>query len=234
MSPCVVIIPAGGSGSRFGGPVPKQFSLLGGIPLLHHTLRIFDAHPRISRIYPVLSAPPEALGLDWPFSSERVQPLACAGPTRAQTVLAALQTLQPLHAPDTWVLVHDAARPCLSRTALDHLIHTLQDDPLGGLLAIPLNDTLKRQNDHHACVAATLDRTGLWLAQTPQMFRLGSLIEALCAHPAATDESSALEAAGYAPRLVMGESTNLKVTWPADLRLAQAILGVRHAHRSRI
>jgi 2-C-methyl-D-erythritol 4-phosphate cytidylyltransferase len=181
----------------------------------------------------VLSALPEALGLDWPFSSERVQPLACAGPTRAQTVLAALQTLQPIHASDTWVLVHDAARPCLSRTALDHLIHTLQDDPLGGLLAIPLNDTLKRQNDH-TCVAATLDRTGLWAAQTPQMFRLGSLLEALRAHPAATDESSALEAAGYAPRLVMGESTNLKVTWPADLHLVQAILEARHAHRSRI
>ena len=233
MSPCVVIIPAGGSGSRFGGPVPKQFSLLGGVPLLHHTLRIFEAHPHIFKIYPVLSALPEALGLAWPFASARVQPLACAGPTRAQTVLNALQALQPLHAPDTWVLVHDAARPCLSRSALDRLIRTLQDDPLGGLLAVPLSDTLKRQNDQ-ICVATTLDRTGLWAAQTPQMFRLGSLLEALRAHPAATDESSALEASGYAPRLVMGETTNLKITWPADLKLAQAILEVRDAHRSGI
>jgi 2-C-methyl-D-erythritol 4-phosphate cytidylyltransferase len=233
MSPCVVIIPAGGSGSRFGGPVPKQFSLLDGVPLLHHTLRIFDAHPRIFKIYPVLSALPEDLGLAWPFSSTRVQPLACAGPTRAQTVLNALQSLQSLHPPDTWVLVHDAARPCLSRAALDRLIQTLQDDPVGGLLAIPLSDTLKRQNDHD-CVATTLDRTGLWAAQTPQMFRLGSLLEALRAHPAATDESSALEGMGLEPRLVLGEITNLKVTWPADLIFAQAILEVCHAHRSGI
>ena len=126
-------------------------------------------------------------------------------------------------ADDDWVLVHDAARPCISAAMLDALFADLAQDPVGGILAVPVADTLKRA-DTEQRVAATEPRDGLWQAQTPQMFRYGLLTAALAAHPEVTDEAGAIEAAGHKPKLVRGCASNFKVTFPADLRLAEMIL----------
>ncbi|NDU85456.1 MAG: 2-C-methyl-D-erythritol 4-phosphate cytidylyltransferase [Ferrovum sp.] len=228
---CIVILPAGGTGSRFGAAVPKQFTLLKGIPLLSHTLKIFAGHPRIAHIYVIL-APAMATTFAHDISTDATTVLYCAGQTRADTVRNALMEIRKSFVDQTWVLVHDAARPCLSRQALDRMLDTLWDDAVGGLLAVPVADTLKLE-DSTQRVQRTVDRRGLWAAQTPQMFRLQPLLQALSDHSGATDESSAMEKQGYAPRLVMGESSNLKVTYPADLLLAQYILETpAHAHRS--
>lgn len=228
-----VVIPAAGNGQRFGGPQPKQFVSIAGAPLLHHTLRVFDVCPRITRIIVALPNPVESLPIPWPFDPSRIIALNCAGTTRAMTVANALDHLAPDLRADDWILVHDAARPCLSATALERLLDELSIDPVGGLLAIPISDTLKRQTPDQR-VAQTLDRQQLWAAQTPQMFRFAALRQALHHHPNATDESSAMEAEGLAPRLVLGELTNLKVTYRTDLELAQTLLEARHAHRSGI
>ncbi|MDA8417200.1 MAG: 2-C-methyl-D-erythritol 4-phosphate cytidylyltransferase [Betaproteobacteria bacterium] len=228
-----VIIPAGGSGQRFGSPQPKQFVTISGIPLLHHTLRIFESCPRISRILVALSTPVDVLPISWPFDPPRIRAVCCAGATRAITVANALEHLAAELSSEDWVLVHDAARPCLTTEALERLLDQLSTDTVGGLLAIPVSDTLKRQSSEQR-VAQTIDRQQLWAAQTPQMFRFAPLRRALQRHPDATDESSAMEAEGLAPRLVLGEITNLKITYPADLQLAQILLEARHAHRSGI
>ena len=154
--------------------------------------------------------------------------LRCGGRTRSDTVRNALQALAATCGDDAWILVHDAARPCVPRDVLARLVAQLKDEAVGGLLAVPVADTLKRgDGDVDAPrVLRTENRAGLWQAQTPQMFRYGVLTRAL-AHPAArecTDEAQAVEALGLAPRLVRGSQANLKVTFPDDLRLAAAIL----------
>jgi 2-C-methyl-D-erythritol 4-phosphate cytidylyltransferase len=212
------LIPAAGSGSRMGADVPKQYLQLLGKPLLHHTLSIFCMHPLIDRVYVVLS-PDDTL---WQ-AELAVEALYCGGPTRAASVLNGLRAM-PAEEED-WVLVHDAARPCLSPMLLDRLITALQDDAVGGLLAVPVADTLKRA-DAQGRVAGTEPRVGLWRAQTPQMFRYGLLRNALEAMGSVvpTDEAQAVEALGYLPKLVPGDNFNLKVTYPEDLRMAQWIL----------
>lgn len=150
----------------------------------------------------------------------------CGGPTRADTVLGGLRALEERGAqPDDWVLVHDAARCCLPAEALARLIDELDTDPCGGLLALPVADTLKRQ-DKDSRVAATVPRDGLWQAQTPQMFRHGLLSQALAISSSAdiTDEASAIERLGLCPRLVRGDASNFKVTYAQDIRLAAALL----------
>lgn len=150
----------------------------------------------------------------------------CGGPTRADTVLGGLRALEERGAqPDDWVLVHDAARCCLPAEALARLIDELDADPCGGLLALPVADTLKRQ-DKDSRVAATVPRDGLWQAQTPQMFRHGLLSQALAISSSAdiTDEASAIERLGLCPRLVRGDASNFKVTYAQDIRLAAALL----------
>jgi 2-C-methyl-D-erythritol 4-phosphate cytidylyltransferase len=220
------LVPAAGSGSRFGNGTPKQYLTLGGKPLLYHALRELAAHRFIDQVFVVL-APDDAQ-----FSSVasetlggKIRPLFCGGQTRAASVHNGLLAVRDAVANDDWMLVHDAARPCLSAGALERLIHELAADEAGGLLAIPVADTLKRSDDQ-ARVAATVHRDGLWQAQTPQMFRYSVLCAALdaCGPAAVTDEAGAVEKLGLKPKLVMGEARNLKVTYPDDLELAALIL----------
>ena len=220
------LIPAAGSGSRMGHALPKQYLELQGRPLLWHTLQVFERHPEVTSIHVVI-APDDTVWTrhDW-SACPKLHVHRCGGATRAQTVLAGLRAMTA--ADNDWVLVHDAARPCLTQTALNRLIATVRDDAVGGILAIPVADTLKRAGEGDR-IAATVIRTGLWGAQTPQMFRRGLLIQALeqaleQAGDAVTDEASAIEVMGLAPLLVEGDPANLKVTHPADLPLAARYL----------
>ena len=218
------IVPAAGSGSRFGAEKPKQYLNLLGRPLIFHALAALVACPEIERVWVVLSPDdPYWLQYDWSDLGAELDTVRCGGETRAESVTNGLQAAAMVAADDDWVLVHDAARPCLSAEMLTSLFTDLADDPVGGLLAVPVADTLKRA-DSEQRVAATEPRDGLWQAQTPQMFRYGRLLEALKNGTAVTDEASAIEALGLKPKLVSGDSTNLKVTYPADLALAAMIL----------
>lgn len=221
------IVPAAGSGARFGAEKPKQYLDLLGRPLIFHTLAALTAHPAIERVWVVLS-PDDAEWSrhDWLALGPKLETVRCGGATRAASVTNGLRAAAMAAADDDWILVHDAARPCLSAAMLDALVAGLADDPVGGLLAVPVADTLKRA-DAAQRVAATEPRDGLWQAQTPQMFRYGRLLEALENCPGVTDEAGAIEALGLAPKLVRGDSTNLKVTYPADLSLAAMILRAR-------
>jgi 2-C-methyl-D-erythritol 4-phosphate cytidylyltransferase len=223
------LVPAAGSGSRFGSSIPKQYLPLAGRPLLHHTLRRLAAEPRIEQVFVVL-APSDAdfRTIDWSGLAARIQPLYCGGDTRAASVYNGLVAARDAIGGDDWVLVHDAARPCLSAEALGRLIGEVGDDAAGGLLAVPVADTLKRA-DGDTRVETTERREGLWQAQTPQMFRYGALVEALGRSGAATvtDEASAVERLGLKPRLVLGDVRNFKITYAQDLELAEVIL--RHA-----
>ncbi len=218
------IVPAAGSGSRFGAEKPKQYLSLLGRPLIFHTLAALVACPEIDRVWVVLSPDdPYWFQHDWSDLGAKLETVRCGGETRAESVTNGLQAAAMVAADDDWVLVHDAARPCLSAEMLKSLFADLANDTVGGLLAVPVADTLKRA-DAEQRVAATEPRDGLWQAQTPQMFRYGRLLEALKNCTAVTDEASAIEALGLKPKLVSGDSTNLKVTYPADLALAAMIL----------
>ncbi len=223
------IVPAAGSGARFGAEIPKQYLELAGRPLIHHALAALCRCPRIERVWVVLS-PGDAwwASFDWSMLGDKLQAVFCGGATRAESVANGLEAAAGVLAAEDWVLVHDAARPCLSQSMLASLFDQLADDPVGGLLAVPVADTLKRA-DAEQRVAATEARDGLWQAQTPQMFRYGLLRQALNGQRGVTDEAGAIEASGFKPRLVRAEATNLKVTFPADLRLAELILQGAHA-----
>ncbi|WP_439853636.1 2-C-methyl-D-erythritol 4-phosphate cytidylyltransferase [Pseudomonas yamanorum] len=214
------VIPAAGVGARMAADRPKQYLQLGGRTILEHSLGCFLDHPGLKGL--VVS-----LAVDDPYWPN----LACAtdpritrvdgGDERSGSVLNALLYLHSQGASDDdWVLVHDAARPNLSRDDLDKLLFELADDTVGGLLAVPARDTLKRA-DKHGRVLETVDRAPIWQAYTPQMFRLGALHRALAdslvSDVVITDEASAMEWAGHAPRLIEGRSDNLKVTRPEDL-----------------
>ena len=215
-----VVIPAAGIGSRMRADRPKQYLQLAGRTILEHTLDCFLDHPRLKGL--VLS-----LAADDPFwpalpcaTDPRIQRVE-GGAERADSVLAGLLRLLELGAqPDDWVLVHDAARPNLAAEDLDKLLQELAGDPVGGLLAVPARDTLKRVGADGR-VAETVDRSVIWQAYTPQMFRFAALHQALAdarvAGVAITDEASALEWAGQAPKLVEGRADNLKITRPEDL-----------------
>ena len=213
-----VLIPAAGSGSRMGSEYPKQYLPLLGKPLIHHTLSVFCTHPAIDRVFVVISQDDDT----WP-SGFSCEVLRCGGNTRAASVLNGLQAIDARD--DDWVLVHDAARPCLTHALLDRLFTEIRDDPVGGLLAVPVADTLKREGAPGR-VGHTEPRAGLWRAQTPQMFRYGLLRDALQAMgtDAPTDEAQAVEFLGHSPRLVLGDNHNLKVTYPEDLVMAELIL----------
>ncbi len=218
------IVPAAGTGARFGADKPKQYLDLLGRPLIFHTLAALTACPEIERVWVVLSPDdPYWPRYDWSVLGPKLETVRCGGATRAESVHNGLQAAAMVAIEDDWVLVHDAARPCLSGQMLDAMFRELADDPVGGILAVPVADTLKRA-DAEQRVAATEPRDGLWQAQTPQMFRYGQLCSALQNHRDVTDEAGAIEAAGLTPRLVRGDSTNLKVTYPADLALAAMIL----------
>jgi 2-C-methyl-D-erythritol 4-phosphate cytidylyltransferase len=223
MSRFVALVPAAGSGSRMGGTLPKQYLPLSGRPLIAHTLQVLISHPRIERVFVVLS--PEDVHWDMQsIQNEKLSVLRCGGETRAQSVTSGLKSLADDLKSDDWVLVHDAARPCLRQEHLDKLFSTLADDPVGGILAMPVADTLKRA-DAEQRIAETVPRESLWQAQTPQMFRYALLLNALQkAGDQVTDEASAIEKMGLKPKLVEGDAGNLKVTYPRDLELAAMIL----------
>ncbi len=230
-----VVIPAAGVGARMAADRPKQYLPLAGCTVLEHSLRCFSHRPRVSGIV-LAVALEDAYWADLELHTE--VPLHCVagGEERAQSVLNALQFLhalmqaEPPESQDPWVLVHDAARPCVRAEDIDKLLSDLNDDPVGGLLAIPVRDTMKRA-DADGRVACTEPRAGLWHALTPQMFRLGclkgSLEDALAQGQQVTDESSALELAGFTPRLIEGHADNIKITRPEDLALAEFFLQQR-------
>ena len=219
------IVPAAGSGRRMGAGVAKQYLLLRGRPLLSFALEPLLRCRRIEAVVLVVAAGDE----DWRGSvpeGERVLAVT-GGAERCHSVLNGLAQLADLAAPEDWVLVHDAARPCLSGAELDALFEELAGNPVGGLLAVALADTLKAADENRR-VMATLPREGLWRALTPQMFRYGllhaALADAVAAGVLVTDEATAMERAGHRPALVAGRAANLKVTGPEDLLLAEAVL----------
>jgi 2-C-methyl-D-erythritol 4-phosphate cytidylyltransferase len=225
-----IVVPAAGVGARYGA-APKQYADLAGAPVLARTL---DRLAMLGAETTVVALAPDDIGYDqWIGTRPGVLPLRCGGATRGATVRKALHALGTRCDDDDWILVHDAARPCVPREALERLVREVADDNVGGLLALPLADTLKRAStlDDPPRVMRTEDRAGLWLAQTPQMFRYRLLVAAhgLDIAGDCTDEAQAIEAlaatgACAMPRLVPGSAANLKITYPGDLALAAAIL----------
>ncbi|WP_427183703.1 2-C-methyl-D-erythritol 4-phosphate cytidylyltransferase [Bordetella bronchialis] len=219
----IALVPAAGVGARAlaagGDGIPKQYRPLAGLPMLRHSVLALLSDPRVREVRVAVS-PGDTWVREAVAGLPRTVWRPCGGATRAQTVANALADSGA--APDDWVLVHDAARPGLPAEALARLIDACLDDAVGGLLALPMRDTVKAGA---ARVVRTVDRQELWLAQTPQMFRAGLLDSAL--RDAAergfdvTDEASAIEAAGHAPLLVPGVMRNFKVTWPEDFALME-------------
>jgi len=225
---CFALVPCAGSGSRAGPGGPKQYRPVAGKPVVAHTLQALAAVSRLAATLVVLS--PQDTGFESlvpGFVGERGWVCRGGGATRAETVANGLRELIARGAqPHDWVLVHDAARCLLRPEWVQRLIEACEDDKVGGLLALPLADTLKHEAEGR--VQATVDRAGKWAAQTPQMFRLGLLQPALAhAGGAVTDEASAVEALGHAPKLVRGDFENFKLTWPGDFELAERLLATR-------
>lgn len=219
------VVPAAGVGRRMGGERPKQYLPLGGRMVIEHTLGRLLGHPLIQVVYVALSAD-DAWWVDCAYARHPEVRRVAGGGERCHSVLNALDALSAVASPHDWVLVHDAARPCLRVSDIERLIGELEGHPVGGLLAVPLHDTVKRAQG--GAVVETLPREALWRAYTPQMFRLGELREALSTALErgwlVTDEASALELAGRAPRLVEGHGDNIKITRPEDLALAEFYL----------
>jgi 2-C-methyl-D-erythritol 4-phosphate cytidylyltransferase len=224
MSRHFALLPAAGTGTRMGEALPKQYRVLAGQPMIRHALDTLCASPRIAGVYVVLALHDAGWGsFDWSALGPKLTVLRCGGPTRADSVLNGLNAIAGTAAAEDWILVHDAARPCLSSAQLAALIDQAGDDETGGILAVPVADTLKRAGADRR-IEATVARERLWQAQTPQMFRYGLLREALSRSRAVTDEAGAIEALGRRPLLVESDASNLKVTWPSDLALAERIL----------
>ena len=226
-----VVIPAAGAGTRMqksgiANALPKQYLPLAGKPIISHTIQVFFNHPRIASIHLALHPDDEfwrSLTLE---TASKLKLHYTGGKSRSETVLNTLNVLDV--AEDDWILVHDAARPGLTLVLLDNLLNALENDAVGGLLALPLADTLKLADAENR-VEKTIPRTDLWQAQTPQMFKYGILKHALqtnihaASRPAFTDEAEAIEAQGLQPKLVQGELRHLKVTYPQDLTILEAL-----------
>lgn len=218
----VALIPAAGVGARMGGATPKQYLNIAGQTILRHTVQAFLAAREIAHTYVVVS-PADAYVDEALAGLQGVSILRCGGATRRESVANGLQAIATSLDAQDWVLVHDAARPGLTPALLTRLIERVGEHPVGGLLALPVVDTVKRVRDGRV---ETIAREGLWLAQTPQMFRHAALSAALSLAGEVTDEASAIELAGQMPLLVEGHARNLKVTLPSDLALVQAYLTI--------
>ena len=215
------LVPAAGVGVRMGADGPKQYLPVGGKPMLRHTLDAFLSSHLITHTYVVVSPGDSQIGAIVPAHGVTV--LRCGGASRLSSIQNALRQLGEVIGAADWVLVHDAARPGLNAALIEKLITTVGQHAVGGLLALPVVDTVKRAG----AMVATVSRDGLWLAQTPQMFRYRLLCDALAAATDAsiiTDDASAVEALGCSPMLVEGHPRNLKVTLPADIRIAEMYL----------
>ena len=219
------LIPAAGVGARMGAQGPKQYLQLAGKPMLRHVLETFTAIAAIDHVYVVVSAEDGYIAsvIDDELA-ERVTVLRCGGATRQESVRNGLRQMRADE--HDWVLVHDAARPGLAAALVERLLAALGEDEVGGLLALPVVDTLKRAGTDSR-VQATVSREQLWAAQTPQMFRHGLLLRALQEVQGVTDEASAIEALGLQPRLIEGSARNFKVTLPQDVALAELYLQVK-------
>jgi 2-C-methyl-D-erythritol 4-phosphate cytidylyltransferase len=227
------LIPAAGTGMRFGGGVPKQYVPLAGLPLLRRSIDALNDAVVLESVFVVL-APDDKLYVERVGKVRGVEALYCGGPTRGESVKNGLDAIGSHADADDWVLVHDATRPCVDVTTLNRLLHELEQEPVGGLLAVPLADTLKRAEAGAGLRAmSTESRDGLWCAQTPQMFRFAILQHAFRNVDIAriTDEAQAVEALGIRPRLVQGSASNIKITYPEDVALAEAILEQRRARQ---
>jgi 2-C-methyl-D-erythritol 4-phosphate cytidylyltransferase len=233
------LIPCAGQGTRAlanqaqQASLPKQYRTIAGVPMVMHTLKAFAGVPRIASCMVVVAPGDAFLQGQAPAG---VEIAACGGESRAASVMGGLQQLAASGAEaDDWVLVHDAARCLITSAQIEQLIDACHSDPVGGLLAQPVPDTLKQGQDGR--VVATVPREGIWQAQTPQMFRLGALTQALkmavTLGEAVTDEASAMEAAGLAPKLVRGSAHNFKVTWAEDFVLAEALIKGRTPAKPR-
>jgi len=224
-----VVIPAAGAGMRFGGSVPKQYAPVSGVPLLRRTIDALNDSVVLEAVFVVL-ARDDKLYAERIGDVRGVQPLYCGGTSRGESVKNGLAAIGRYATAEDWVLVHDAARPCIDVGSLNRLLNELEAEPVGGLLAIPLADALKRAEGGAGLRAVSTEaRDGLWCAQTPQMFRYAILQHAFrnadCAR--LLDEAQAVEALGVKPRLVQGNPANIKVTFTEDVALAEAILAQR-------
>jgi 2-C-methyl-D-erythritol 4-phosphate cytidylyltransferase len=217
------LIPAAGSGSRIAAGAPKQYLPLAGRPMLWHAVRAVCVPP-VETVFVVLAPEDAAFAThDWSAFGEQLEPLYCGGETRRDSVYNGIVAAMEVVEADDWLLVHDAARPCLPRKDLESLVRETREDEVGGILALPVAETVKRAVQNR--IDSTEDRANLWLAQTPQMFRAGLLAQALKrAKGTPTDEAAAIEQMGLRPRLVAGSRENLKVTWAEDLAIAESIL----------
>jgi 2-C-methyl-D-erythritol 4-phosphate cytidylyltransferase len=227
------LIAAAGGGSRFGASEPKQYALLAGVPIVARSIAALAGSLSLDAVF-VVVAPDDARFATAVAATAGAIALHCGGATRADSVANALAAMADRVAADDWVLVHDAARPCVDAAALSRLVSEVGDDPVGGLLAMPLSETLKRaESETDARVTRTEDRRDLWCAQTPQMFRYALLRRALenARGSAITDDAQAIESLGLRPRLVKGSVANIKITFAEDLALAEAVLAQRGEKR---
>lgn len=228
------LLPTAGVGARMGASGPKQYLSVGGKPLLRHAVDAFRASALVAHTFVVVSPGDEQIDAVLPPGLDGVTVLRCGGATRMDTVLNGLRAVRELLHDHDRVMVHDAARPGLTPALIDKLVQGVGDHPAGGLLALPVVDTVKRSSADKSGSEATVPRDGLWLAQTPQMFSYALLLRALASAPdatAITDDASAVEMLGLAPRLVEGHPCNLKVTLPADLRIAEMYLAAAQQHQ---
>ncbi len=228
---CWAIVPAAGGGKRMGANIPKQYLKLHDKTIIEHSLQRLAAQPELSGIVVAISDADEQwpeleINLDIPLH------VAPGGEERCHSVLNALNTLAEFAADDDWVLVHDAARPCVRNADISKLISSLAGHPVGGLLGLPVSDTVKRSNAQHV-IEETVEREGLWRALTPQMFRVGALKKALenaiADNYLVTDDASAMEHSGQMPVMVEGHGDNIKVTHRADLKMAEFYLQLQES-----
>jgi 2-C-methyl-D-erythritol 4-phosphate cytidylyltransferase len=230
-----LVLPAAGSGRRMQAGIPKQYLEFAGKSLLQHSLERLGTLPEICRVAVALAADDEA----WTNVAQRLKPELAAkllttigGAERMQSVSNALEALRPFAADQDWVLVHDAVRPCAHPADARKLMHALSLEEAGGLLAVPVRETLK-EGDHEQRVMRTVDRSNIWQAATPQMFRFAvlqrALQQAIGRSRTATDDAAAVEELGLPVRLVAGRADNIKVTYPGDLSLAAAVLAAQAA-----
>ena len=224
-----LVIPAAGMGQRMQTCVPKQYLKVCGKTILEHTLSVFDQFPNFKQIVLVIS-PSDIYWKKLHIKTNTKLSTTKGGQQRFDSVLNGLTSIKDQAQDDDWVFVHDAARPCVSVDDITSLFEQLAENTVGGLLAKPVSDTLKLVNAENNC-EKTIDRSNLWHALTPQVFRFKLLFDALTkaksyAHKI-TDEASAVELYGASPKIVQGEASNIKVTMPDDLAMVEMILRQR-------
>lgn len=221
LGPVVAVVPAAGIGKRMGAMMPKQYLPLVGKPILSHTLSLLLSHPRVDRVVVAIN-PDDEVFASLPEANHPKLSTVVGGGERADSVLSALNSIEDEQA---WALVHDAARPCLSHADIDALIE--QVGAQGAILAAKVRDTMKR-GDAKGNIDHTVDREALWHALTPQLFPVkalrDALVDGLAQGAAITDEASAMERLGWKPKLVEGQISNLKVTHPSDLKMAELLI----------